>query len=125
MHLAGSSFKQCPYCEKNVPASTLTYHVTHECAEAAEYDPGVTGENEPAAAAATPGPVAAAAPAVAPATAPAAAAGSTLTEPEWLKEAAAQFLPPKKAAGAKPVKEPVGLPLGAEDRDVTSSDDDL
>ena len=56
--------------------------------------------------------------AVAVATAPAAAAGSTHTEPEWLKEAAAQFLPPKKAAGAKPVEEPVGLPLGAEDRDL-------
>ena len=56
--------------------------------------------------------------AVAPATAtaPAAAAGSTLTEPEWLKEAAAQFLPPKKAAGT--VEEPVGLPLGAENRDL-------
>ena len=56
--------------------------------------------------------------ATATAMAPAAAAGSTPTEPEWLKEAAAQFLPPKKAAGAKPVEEPVGLPLGAEDRDL-------
>ena len=79
-------------------------------------------DSAPAAAPAV-APAVAAAPA--PAAAPAAAAGSTLTEPEWLKKAAAQFLPPKKAAGAKPVKEPVGLPLGAEDRDVTSSDDDL
>ena len=53
--------------------------------------------------------------AVAPATAPAAAADSTLTEPEWLKEAAAQFLPPKKAAGAKPVKELQPLPGSESD----------